>query len=294
MRITVCFKEVIDTTVDLGFGRVNSALVEKAGSCRLDPVALDCLQMALKLKSQFPGAEVQLISIGTDRVEEYLRQGLAAGADRATRICSPLCQELSPFQKAKILHAALRLSKAEVVLCGARSLDSGSGLTASLAAGWLDIPCVTDVSDVRKGNDAGTFAVTRRLGRGQLEELEILPPAILGIKAAGARWPDTSLDKLLDSQIAEIELLNPADLGLPENELKSDRAQPGKLVFPRPPTRVVPLDSQLPAYYRILALLEGGIRKRKGELLKGTPDELAGYLLELLIKEKVLKIKAIP
>ena len=51
-----------------------------------------------------------------------------------------------------------------------------------------------------------------------------------------------------------------------------------------------PLDSSLPAYYRILALLEGGLSKRRGEIVKGTPDELSDRLFDLLVKAGLAKI----
>jgi hypothetical protein len=59
--------------------------------------------------------------------------------------------------------------------------------------------------------------------------------------------------------------------------------------FPRPRPRVVPLDSSLPAFDRILALLQGGISRRRGEILQGNIDEQVNQLFEMLLKEKVIK-----
>jgi len=55
------------------------------------------------------------------------------------------------------------------------------------------------------------------------------------------------------------------------------------------PVKAPPLDSSLPAFYRILQLLEGGISKRKGRLLEGTADEISEKLFQLFLEEGVLK-----
>ena len=49
------------------------------------------------------------------------------------------------------------------------------------------------------------------------------------------------------------------------------------------------MDSSLPAFYRILQLLEGGISKRKGTMLEGNPEELAEQLFEVLKEEGVIR-----
>ena len=47
-------------------------------------------------------------------------------------------------------------------------------------------------------------------------------------------------------------------------------------------------ESSLPAFYRILKLLEGGIAKRRGAMLKGSSEELVDQLFELFIEEGVI------
>ena len=48
-------------------------------------------------------------------------------------------------------------------------------------------------------------------------------------------------------------------------------------------------DSSLPAFDRILKLLEGGITRRQGKMLAGSPAEMADRLYELLLDEGVIK-----
>ena len=109
------------------------------------------------------------------------------------------------------------------------------------------------------------------------------------VKGEG-RLPYASLDSLIESKSSKITLLSSVDLGISPTELQNDPTTVTGLVNPRPRTRKVPpLDSSLPAFYRILQLLEGGISKRSGRMLEGSSEQLADQLFELLKEEGVIK-----
>jgi len=114
-------------------------------------------------------------------------------------------------------------------------------------------------------------------------------PAVITVKGEG-QLPYASLDRLVESKAAEVELLTPAELGITAEELQDDPTRVTGLVYPRPnPRKAPPLDSSLPAFYRILQLLEGGMSKRKGLMLKGSSEELAEQLFSLLKEEGVIR-----
>jgi electron transfer flavoprotein beta subunit len=294
MKIVVFFKEVIDPSLDLAYGRVDEALLAKAVAYRLDPADIDCLNLALSLKAQSLECEITLVSIGDKRAEKYLREGLAVGADRAIRIWEDSFVELSSFQKAMIIAREVSLLGAELVLCGSRSLDSGSGLVGALTAARLDWPFITEVVDFGLNQNNTRVTVVRGVEKGLREKLEASLPAVLAIKPQGWNWPYPSLQKLLEGQDTRIDVLSLADLGLSPSELNNPRMRQGQLSLPRPTTKMAPLNSNLPAFDRILALLEGGLTRRRGDILKGQGAELVEQLYDLLIKEEILKPKTRP
>jgi electron transfer flavoprotein beta subunit len=289
MKIIVCLKEVVETTVSLGFGQVEPALLEKGRSYRLDPAANPALAVALKLKAQDPQSEIVLLSLGPERVEEYLRDGLALGADRAVRVWEEALADTGIYPQSQILARAVGLLKADLVLTGNRSLDNASGLTGPLMAAWLNVPGLCEVVDIRLENPQSLIA-TRNISRGLRETVQTQLPAVLSIAASPEKLPYASLDKVLASREAEISCLNLKDLGLSPLDIK-DPLYINGLSFPRPRPKAAPLDSSLPAFYRILALLEGGITKRKGEIWQGTPDEIVDRLYDLMVKEEIIKQK---
>jgi len=291
MKIIVCIKEVIDTALNLDFGLRNSLVFREGLPHRLNPNDAAALSMALGLKSPDDGAktEITIVSIGPGRVETYLRNGLALGADRAVRIWGKDLANLSPYQKAGLLTAAVSLYGADLVFTGARSLDTGNGQVGLLTAGRLGLPCVSEVVGLEPDKEQNSLNLTRDIGRGEREKVRCPLPAVITVKGE-RQLPYASLDGMVESKSAEVELLSPADLGISSGELQNDPTRVAGIVSPRPlPRKAPPLDSSLPAFYRILQLLEGGMSKRKGLMLKGGSEELAEQLFELLKEEGVIR-----
>lgn len=289
MKIIVCLKEVVDPALSLDFGLSNRVVFQEGLPLRLNPNDAAALTMALELRSpdKKKRVEITLISIGPQRVESHLRNGLVLGVDKAMRIWSEELTELSSYQKARLLTGAVSLYGADLVLTGARSLDTANGQVGPRLAGWLGLPCVGDVVSMELDKDS--INLTRDIGRGEREKVRCSLPALITVRGEG-KLPYASLDRLVESQRSEITLVSPTDLGISREELKKDPTRITDLVYPRPrPRKVPPLDSSLPAFYRILQLLEGGISKRKGLIIQGSSEELAERLFELLKEEGVIR-----
>ena len=291
MKIIVCLKEVVDTKLSLGFGLSHEVVFQEGLPLRLNPNDAEALAKALSLKPPDKGAQVEitLISIGPERVERYLRDGLSCGADRAVRLWGEGLAELSSYQKARLLSKAVSLFGADLVLTGASSLDTGNGQVGPLIAAWLDLPCVGEVVSLELAEKQKSITLTRDIGRGAREKMQCSLPAVITVKGEG-KLPYASLDKLLESQDSEVKLFSLADLDMSPVELRNDPTRVTGLVFPRPRPKKVPApESSLPAFDRILKLLEGGISKRQGMMLKGSSEEMADQLFELLIEEGVIE-----
>jgi electron transfer flavoprotein beta subunit len=289
MKIIVCLKEVIDTSLDLGYGQVGEALLQKGMSFRLNPNDLQALAEALRVKENNSNTEITLLALGAERVESYLREGIALGADKAIRIWEENFRYLSTYQKSRILSVAISLLDAELVLVGNKSLDNASGLTGPLLGAWLNMPCVCEVTGFNLQNETKAAVVSRQIGKGLKENLLVILPAVLAIANSTANLLYAGLERILNSQEAAVTHFTLSDLGISPLTLKKDQTRIAELSFPRPRPKAAPLDSSLPAFYRILALLQGSISKRRGEILRGNTDELVDQLFDLLVKEEVIK-----
>jgi electron transfer flavoprotein beta subunit len=286
MKILVCTKEVVDTALSLDSGLSNSAVFNEGLPRRLNPADMASLSMALSLKSA--GAEITVVSIGEKRVESYLRNALAVGADKAVRIWDEGFTDLSPAQKALLLSGLAASSGVDLVLTGARSLDTGSGQVGLMMAARMGWACVTDVTAMELTPDRNNLILTKDIGKGEREKVKCALPAVVTVKGDG-KLPYAAVDNLIESKTAVIPVLKAADLGVTPGVLESF-ACPARLVFPRPPiTKAPPLDSTLPAFNRILQLLQGGITGRKGRRLEGNAARMAEQLYRILVEEGVVK-----
>lgn len=289
MRIVVCIKEVLDSDLNLAFGRVSTELWQKGQAFRLNPNDAGALAAALEEKVKDASVEITVISLGPERVDQYLRDALALGVDKAVRLWGEDLAELSPYQKSLLLSRAISLLNADLVLTGASSLDNASGQVGPFIAARLKQPCVVGVTEFQIEGDGKSSTVTRSLGRGVRERVVSTLPAVFTVERSGGELPYASLDKLLESQSAPITFLSPSDLGISATELASDPTRVTGLSFPRPRPRKVPTPaSSLPAFDRILKLLEGGIPKRQGKMLQGNSEELVSQLYELLVAENII------
>jgi electron transfer flavoprotein beta subunit len=292
MKIIVCLKEVVDTKLSLDTGLSNRVIFREGLPRRLNPCDAAALALALDLKSADGSIEIILISIGGTGVESYLRNGLALGADKVLRIWDENLAELSPRKNALLLAKAASLYNADLVLTGVKSLDTANGITGQMIAAGLGYSCVCDAVNIEMNTGQQSITAVKDMGRGEREKMQCPIPAVVTVKGEG-KLPYAVLDKLIESQYNEISLFSPAELGISEVELKNEPSHVKELVFPRPdPVKAPPLDSSLPAFYRILQLLQGGITKRKGQMLSGTADEITEQLYRLFLEQGVLQAKA--
>jgi electron transfer flavoprotein beta subunit len=292
MKIVVCMKEVIDSGLNTGFGLVSESLVNKGLAFKLNPNDAEALTKALNIKEKMNSipVEITLISIGSEKVEHYLKNGLALGSDKAVRITVDSPDELSPFQTATLLSKAVALFEADIVLTGAMSMDNASGQVGPLVAAMLDIPCICEAVELEPDDNGRSITVSRNTGKGIREKVWAGIPVVIAVEGQGNKLPYASFEKVLESTSTAITTLSPTDLGLSPDELAYTPVIATCLSFPRPrPMKVPTPDSALPAFYRILALLQGGISKREGKILEGNSDELADRLYELLLEEEIIK-----
>jgi electron transfer flavoprotein beta subunit len=276
VRIVVCIKEVVDAGLNLAFGRVSTELWQKGLAFRLNPNDAGALAAALEEKSKDAQVEITVISLGPERVEDYLREALALGADSAVRL--RVEDRLSPYQKATVLSHAIAMYQSDLILTGAASLDNASSQVGPFIAARLGLPCVIGVTEFQLDGANRSATVTRNIGRGARERLLSPLPAVLATEGPGRALPYASLDRLLESRS-----------GISTAELAGDPTRVTGLSFPRPRPRKVPTPaSSLPAFDRILKLFEGGIPKRQGKMLQGNRDELVNQLFDLLVAEDII------
>ncbi len=256
MDIIVCVKHVPETAEATIRIAPDGKTVEKSGLV-FDINEWDdyALEEAVKMKEKF-GGTVTAITLGSEDSDSTLRKCLARGADKAIRITDPKFEGSDSYVVAKILHEAIKDVPFNLVLTGALADDDGYTATGSMLAEMLGIPHATMVKRIVLNGDVAK--VNRELEGGLEEVLEIKLPAVLTIQTGINEPRYVSIMGIRKAMQKEIKVLGAAEIGLSENEVGESGAwiKLGKMYVP-------PVEKQ-------------------AEFLKGTPDEVAAKIVEIL------------
>ncbi len=253
MRIIVSIKQILDPTGFTVHRRLERIFINREDYI-INPNDKNALEEALRLKDKH-GAEVVVLSLGEPRVDDALREALAMGADRAFLLTDEAFADVDAAAAALILGKAIeKIGEYDLVLTGQRALDTGSGQIGPRLAEYLGLPQVLEVREISNLDDGKLRA--KRHWKGKIAEVEVGLPALLSI-APEANRPRLPHGARIMNAYREWDVTTwgLADLGLTEEEL-SPLVRLQRKAFP--PERTL------------------------GELITGTPDEVAKELAHIL------------
>jgi electron transfer flavoprotein beta subunit len=177
MKIFVCLKLIADPDI-VEFDIIREELRRLYPV--LDPIGSTVLEEGLALKERF-GGEVIALSVAPEPGNAILRQALLYGADRAIRIWHEELRDADTWLAAQVLKQALNKNGFDLVLCGTRSQDNGSGFMTSALASSLNIASASGIIGLEVGKDKRLTAHKKMAG-GQRETCSLELPAILGLE----------------------------------------------------------------------------------------------------------------
>ena len=140
--------------------------------------------------------------------------------------------------------------------------------------------------------EEGCVEIVRGLDRGFRERVAAGLPLVATVSAGPSPREEApaspSAFARLRAQAREIRVWDLADLGVPLAQVR----RAGEALRPGPPRPARPRlhgvaapDSSLPAFERILKLVEGSVKRREGRVVRRTGDETAEAIFEALRAE---------
>lgn len=148
MTIAVLLKAV-PLTEDLRYDPVQRAVVREGVELVVNAFDQRALRVALELRR--PGETVVALSLGPPEARRALRQARSLGVDRVLHLVDRAFAGSDVLATSTALAALLRRLGASLILAGARSTDSDTGLVGPEVAALLGIPVVTGARAVRWG-----------------------------------------------------------------------------------------------------------------------------------------------
>jgi electron transfer flavoprotein beta subunit len=288
LKIAVCIKQVVDTSMPIDIASGGARLAEEDLCYMVNPADECATEEALHIKESRPETEVILLSLGPPRVERAMRHCLAMGADRAIRLWDSAFSNIDAFVRARILAQAISNLGADLILCGSRSQDTDEGQTPGIMADLLNLPQVTAVTKLQLSPDFSYANLEHKLDRGDRELVECPLPALLSLEAGINQPRYSALPEFMQALLFPIQILGMSELGLSYNDVGPNASMTSLVRFsvPRPRTKKkLVIEGSLSPEERLRMLSTGGISEKKSDLWQGSAKDLAKRFADLLRKE---------
>ncbi|MFI1434314.1 electron transfer flavoprotein subunit beta/FixA family protein [Streptomyces lydicus] len=215
LRIVVCVKYVPDATGDRHFAEdltvdrddVDGLLSE------LDEYAVE---QALQIKEAADDAEITVLTVGPEDANDALRKALSMGADKAVHVEDDDLHGTDALGTSLVLAKAIEKTGYDLVVCGMASTDGTMGVLPALLAERLNVPQVTQLSEVSVADGKVTG---RRDGDTASEQLEASLPAVVSVtdQSGEARYP--SFKGIMAAKKKPVESYDLEDLEIEADEV---------------------------------------------------------------------------
>jgi electron transfer flavoprotein beta subunit len=255
LKIAVCVKQVPDTETRVRIAEGGKDIAPSDVNWVLSPYDEFAIEEALKIKEAKGAGEVVLVSVGPDRIQSSLRNGLAMGADSAVHLKDAAFDALDPLGTARVLAAALKALSPDLVLMGQQGVGGDHSQVPGLVAELLDLPQVTMAVKIEVAD--GSARVEREV-EGAREVWQTALPAVISAQKGLNEPRYASLKGIMASKKKPVEVRDAAALGLDAAALA-------------PRTLVAALE--LPPARQAVRMIEGDADTQVTELLRLLHEE---------------------
>ena len=258
LNIVVCVKPVPDSRYweRLSLDPRTRLLRREGIPTIISPLDKNAIEEGLRVREAH-GGSVSVISMGPPNTTEVLAFAYALGVDQAVLLSDRAFAGADTLATAYSLAAGIRKSGPfDLILLGNESLDGSTGQVGPQVAEFLDIPSLTRVERIDFLDDA-TIRVKSRIESGYMISEVRLPAALAVTKdinvprltpVFGAIWATEK----------QCRVLSAGDIGVDQEKIGLAGS---------------------PTYVPEVSNIE---MKRKGEVIKGEPMEIARQLVEKL------------
>lgn len=186
LNIIVLAKQVPDTrNVGKDAMKEDGTVNRAALPAIFNPEDLNALEQALRLKDNYPGSTVTLLTMGPARAADIIREGLYRGADGGYLLSGRAFAGADTLATSYAIHMAIKkIGKFDVIICGRQAIDGDTAQVGPQVAEKLGIPQITYAEEIQKA-DNGKITVKRRVERG-VEVVEGPMPLVVTVNSSAA------------------------------------------------------------------------------------------------------------
>ena len=142
MRIICPVKRVPDTATEKKVEADNTVDRESVESV-LNANDEWAIEEAMRIKERTEGTEVVALCMGPETAQTTVRKALSYGLDAAIQVTDPGVHGSDAVATARVLAAALRNERFDLIIMGNQSSDARTMLVPAMLAEFLDLPALT-------------------------------------------------------------------------------------------------------------------------------------------------------
>ena len=186
-KIIVLAKQVPDTR-NVGKDAMNAdgTINRAALPAIFNPEDLNALELALRIKDQFEGSVVTLLTMGPPRASEIIREGLFRGADNGYLLTDRAFAGADTLATSYALATAIKkIGGYDLIVSGRQAIDGDTAQVGPQVAEKLGLPQITYSEEVLSLE--GDKIVVRRHIDGGIEVVEGRLPLLLTVNNSAAQ-----------------------------------------------------------------------------------------------------------
>lgn len=208
MKIAVLIKQVPGSESPLPIQSDQSWVDEGGIAYIMNESDNYALEEALQIKEKNGEGEVVVVSLGPDRIQKVIREGLAKGADRAIHIKTDTAGSVDPLVTARLFTDTLKAENFDLIFSGLQSDDVGMGQTGIIMGEMMGMSTASLVMATEVGD--GKIRVKRELEAGWFQWVSLSLPASVTIQSGlnTPRYP--SLKGIMGAKKKEITVVEPS------------------------------------------------------------------------------------
>ncbi len=186
LNIIVLAKQVPDTrNVGKDAMKADGTINRAALPAIFNPEDLNALEQALKLKEQYPGSKVTILTMGPARAAEIVREGMFRGADGGIVLSDRAFAGSDTLATSYALSAAVRkIGDFDIIIGGRQAIDGDTAQVGPQIAEKLGIPQITYAEEIINA-DNGEVVVKRRIESG-VETVKAKLPLVVTVNGSAA------------------------------------------------------------------------------------------------------------
>ena len=217
MNIIVCIKQVPDTA-DIKWTK-NNTLQREGMDSVINPYDEYAIETALRIKDNYEGTFVRVISMGPKQAEASLREAVAYGCDEAAIICDKKFAAADTIATSTTIAEAVKKNSPDfdLVICGQFATDGDTAQTGPMIAEKLGIPQITYVRKIVEISDNEILA-EKETDYG-IETIKAKLPALICVQKCDYELRQAKINGYINAQEKEIQNIGLTDIEVDENKV---------------------------------------------------------------------------